>query len=190
MIKKVCKIIIIAIVILVIIVGIMYWIDYYRMKDGKKPYFSTWGVQLNHQNENHVETDINNAENYQKYVKTIDNITIKLDIPNDWNYEEIPKNEENNFYKYALKLYKNDENQYAILDLSNDKFGVCGTGRTTKNITLNNGKEATVGYYDGDKNWSDISFYSINEYIAIINCGLVDTDADEVIDFIKTIDIY
>ena len=56
-------------------------------------------------------------------------------------------------------------------------LGVCGTGRTSKNIILNNGEEATVGYYDGNKNWADISFYDINKNIAVINYGLIDENA-------------
>ena len=99
------------------------------------------------------------------------------------------KDEENDFYKYALKLYKNNENQYAMLYFYNDKFAVCGTGRTSENLILNNGNEATIGYYDGSKNWSDISFYKIQESIAVVNYGLIDNDAKEVIEFIKTINI-
>ena len=76
-----------------------------------------------------------------------------------------------------------------MLYFYNDIFGVCGTGRTSKNIILNNGEEATVGYYDGNKNWADISFYDINKNIAVINYGLIDEDADEAIQFIKTINI-
>lgn len=71
----------------------------------------------------------------------------------------------------------------------NNQFGVCGTGRTTKNIPLNNENEATIGYYDGNKNWSDISFYNMNRNIAFMNYGLKNADADEVIEFIKTINI-
>lgn len=127
--------------------------------------------------------------NHEKYSKVIDNTKLELDIPSEWYFEEMPKNEEHDFYRYALKLYKNDESQYAMLYFYNNQFGVCGTGRTSEKMTLNNGKEACVGYYDGDKNWSDISFYDMNKYIAVMNYGLIDDDADEVIDFIKTISI-
>ena len=40
------------------------------------------------------------------YEKNVDDITLKLEIPNDWKYEEILRNTENDFYKYALKIYK------------------------------------------------------------------------------------
>ena len=58
-----------------------------------------------------------------------------------------------------------------------------------EHIVLSNGKEATIGYYDGNKNWSDISFYSINQNIAVLNYNLMNDDANEVIEFIKTINI-
>lgn len=134
-------------------------------------------------------TPVETVNNQKNYYKEIDNIKLELNIPSEWSYEEFPQNEENDFYKYALKLYKNNENKYAMLYFYNNPFGVCGTGRTAKNIILNNGKEAVIGYYDENKNWSDISFYNINKNIAVMNYGLIDEDADEVIQFIKTINI-
>lgn len=44
-------------------------------------------------------------------------------------------------------------------------------------------------YYDGNKNWADISFYDTNRNIAFMNYGLINEDADEAIQFIKTINI-
>ena len=76
-----------------------------------------------------------------------------------------------------------------MLYFYNKQFGVCGTGRTAKDITLNNGEQASIGYYDGNKNWSDISFHNMNKNISIMNNGLIDNDADGVIQFIKTINI-
>lgn len=137
---------------------------------------------------NPVET-VSHEKNAQSYSKVIDNITIELNVPSEWKYEEMQKNKENDFYKYALKIYKNSEEQYAMLYFYNNQFGVCGTGRTSKNITLNNGKDATIGYYDGNKNWSDISFHNINRNIAVLNHGLINAESDEAIEFIKTINI-
>lgn len=133
--------------------------------------------------------DDNSNKNYQEYSKVIDDVKIELNIPKEWQYKEVPKDKDNDFYKYALKLYKNNENQYAMLYFYNNQFGVCGTGRTSKNISLNNGKEATIGYYDGNKNWSDISFYNMNKNVALMNYGLINADAEEVTEFIKTINI-
>lgn len=124
-----------------------------------------------------------------KFTKVVDNIKLELNIPNEWKYEEISQNEENNFYKYALKLYKSDDSRYAMLYFYNKGLGFCGTGRTSKDIVLNNGKKATIGYYDGNREWSDISFYNLNKNIAILNYGLEDEEATEAIEFIKSINI-
>ncbi len=185
--KKIYKIIIILMIILAIIIGTMYLIDLSKMKKGEPVVFSTWGAKYAPIEHRVVNED--NTKDYQKYSKTIENTKIELNIPNEWKYEEVAKDEENDFYKYALKLYKNNEEQYAMLYFYNNKFGVCGTGRTSEDIILNSGNEATIGYYDGNKNWEDISFYKTNEYIAVLNYGLVDNDAKEVIEFIKTINI-
>ena len=134
-------------------------------------------------------TIISSNENHQKYSKIVDNVFIELKIPSEWKYEELQKNPDNDFYKFALKLYKNSEEQYAVLYFYNNSFGVCGTGRSSEKITLNNGQEATIGYYDKNTNWNDISFYNYNKYIAVMNYGLINDEAKEVIEFIKTINI-
>lgn len=132
---------------------------------------------------------IKSNEKNINYSKTIDNIKIDLNIPSGWKYEEIENDNKDDFYKFAVKLYKNDENQYAMLYIYNNPFSVCGTGRKTEDIILNNGKNSIVGYYDNSKYWSDISFFSINENISVINNNLKDNEADEVINFIKTLNI-
>lgn len=121
------------------------------------------------------------------YEKNVDDITLKLEIPNDWKYEEILRNTENDFYKYALKIYKTQEDKYAVLYFYHQMFVVCGTGRTSKQIDLNNGNKATIGYYDGKDIWQDISFFETNKYVAIINYGLDKLESEELIDFVKTI---
>ena len=178
------KIIIGILIVLIIIIGIVVT---YKVIENSITDRANFNFTVENISPSPVET-VNNQEG-NNYNKEINNIKLELNIPNEWNYEEISQNEENNFYKYALKLYKNNENQYAMLYFYNNPFGVCGTGRTSKNISLNNGKEATIGYYDGNKNWSDISFYNINKNIAVMNYGLINEDADETIQFIKTINI-
>lgn len=130
-----------------------------------------------------------NDEKSNNYSKTIDNITINIEIPADWKYEELPQNTENDFYKYALKMYKNQEDKYAILYYYHQMFGVCGTGRTSKEIDLDNGNKAVIGYYDGNDIWQDISFYETNKYIAIINQGLDKDESNQLVEFVKTIKI-
>lgn len=125
----------------------------------------------------------------KNYSKTIDNVTLEMNIPNEWKYEELPRDENNDFYKFALKLYKSEESKNTILYFYYNPFGVCGTGRKDKKICLNNGSEANIGYYDNIEEWSDISFYELNPNIALINYGLEASEAEEVLDFVKTIRI-
>ena len=180
--KKSTKIII-GILIAILIIGVAYILILKDVTDRANFNFKVENISQAPVNTTKVE----NTEN--SYSKTINDTKIELNIPSDWQYKELPKDEENDFYKYALKLYKNDESQYAVLYYYNNQFGVCGTGRTSKTIMLNNEKEATIGYYDGSETWSDISFYNMNTNIAVINYTLTDTQADEVIEFIKTINI-
>ncbi len=195
--KNIVRIIIGVVAILVIAIGIMYLVDLDRMKKGEEVVFSTWGakysppikINQNEKNNNNDNNSNNVKQEYQKYTKIVDNVKLEINIPNDWKYEEIVRDEDNDFYKYALKFYKTNEEEYAILYFYHDLFGVCGTERTSENIILDNGENAIIGYYDGNENWSDISFYSLNQNIAVINYGLIGSEANEVIEFIKTINI-
>ena len=182
--KTIFKLVIIIAVTILILIGIMYLIDWNRMKKGKEVVFGTWGEKYAPvQNK-----DENEEKNSIKYSKYIDDIKLELNIPNEWKYEELLKNEGNDFFKYALKLYKNNKEKYAMLYFYNNQFGVCGTGRTTEKLILNNSQEAIIGYYDNSKVLQDISF-SINKNIALVNNGLNYDDAEELLEIIKTVNI-
>jgi len=127
-------------------------------------------------------------DNTRNYSKTIDGIMIELNMPNEWHYEEIKDSEDDNF-KFALNFYKSSKENNATLYFYNNMFAVCGTGLTSEKITLNNGKEANVGYYDGDKDWNFISFYELNPNVAFINNGLDSSEAKELLNIAKTINI-
>ena len=185
--KKKILIVLLVIVLIFLIIGTMYLIDRKMMKDNKTVIFSTWGNKYAPPASTHSSNPTINVET--NYSKTIDNITIELNIPNDWHYEELPRNEENDFYKFALKLYKGDSSKNTILYYYHNQFGVCGTGRTDKKMYLNNGAEAGIGYYDNSNVWSDISFYDLNPNVAFINYGLEESESQEVLDFVKTIRI-
>ena len=83
--KNIFKVVIIIAVILLILIEIMYLIDWNRMKKGEKVVFCTWGERYA------PVQDIN--ENYKKdskkYSKYIEDIELELDIPNEWKYEEL-----------------------------------------------------------------------------------------------------
>lgn len=178
--KKKLLIVLLVILLIVIVIGMMYLIDRKRMKDNKPVIFSTWG---------YCYAPPVMAQEYN-YSKTIGNTLIELDVPSEWTFEEdIASNEDNNFYKFALKIYKDSPNKYITLYYYNGPFGVCGTGRTDKEIKLNNEQSASIGYYDNNEEWSDISFYEINRNIAFLNYGLEGNDAKEAIEIAKTINI-
>lgn len=186
--KKKILIVLLVIVLIFLIIGTMYLIDRKMMIDNKPVIFSTWGYDYTPPVSTHSSNPTINVEN--NYSKTIDNITIELNIPTDWHYEEYTRNkEENDFYEFALKLYKSDSSKNTILYYYTGPFGVCGTGRTDKKMYLNNGAEAGIGYYDNSEVWSDISFYNSNPNVAFINYGLEESEAQEVLDFVKTIRI-
>ena len=180
--KNIFKVVIIIAVTLLILIGIMYLIDWNRMKKGKEVVFCRWGEKYAPvQN-----IDVNKEKDCIKYSKYIDDIKLELDIPNEWKYEELPQKEGNDFFKYALKLYKNNNEQYAMLYFYNNQFGVCCTGRTTEKLILNNNQEVSIGYYDNSEVLQDISF---NINIALVNNGLNYDDAEELIEIIRTVNI-
>ncbi len=147
-----------------------------------------FGKQIYNSLPKNTEKMDENKEIKKNYSKIVDNIILEMHIPNEWQYEELSQDENNDFYKYALKLYKSQDSKNAILYFYNNGFGVCGTGRTTKEIILNNGKKVAVGYYHNAE-WSDIFFDGVNIDIALIYNGLEGDEAEEVLDFVKTINI-
>ena len=151
------------------------FVNYYHCNNSEK--VTTW-------KNTKFACSVKEESNEEKYFKTIDNITIELSILKNWHYEEMTLEDS----KFALKLYKNSQDKYATLNFYNNSFTVCGTGRTTEEITLNNGIFATIGYY-GEPIWSDISFYELNPNIAFINNGLEKEDTEEFLEIVKTLNI-
>lgn len=175
------KIIIWTVVIVVIVIVLAVAI--YKFTDMKKENSTS---EVNNTNSSITEPKAEEVAS-KKYSNVIEGIKIDLDIPSSWNYEEVQQNNEN--FVYSLKLYKNDENKYAMLNVYKIQFAVCGTDRTTEKMTLNNGKEAVVGYYNNSDDWWDISFYSMNNKVAVINEGLTGEEAKELKEIIKSINI-
>ena len=132
-------------------------------------------------NESRIST--NELHEKEKFSKIIDNTKIEFNIPDDWHYEELPLEDD---YKFALKLYKSSSKDYFTLYYDNTPVGFCGTGRETKEMRLNNGQVAIIGYELGNESWSDISLPTINRNIVLINNG---TDEKEVFEIVKTISL-
>lgn len=124
----------------------------------------------------------------QKYSAVIEDLKLELDIPNDWNYKEEDLKKDST-YLFALNLYKDESKRNATLYFFKNDFYVCGTGRTTKELILNNNDIVTIGYYGVNESWNHITFSDVYPEIAIINNGLLDDEAAEVLEFIKTLKI-
>lgn len=129
-----------------------------------------------HEIYNNVPLKIEN----EKITKEIDNLNLELNILNDWNFKELSL--EN--YKYAIKFYKSDSDNSAILYVDNSLFGVCGTGRTISPLKLNNGSEISIGSYD-KTTWHDITFIGISN-VFILNHNLTSDETNEFLDMLKT----
>lgn len=124
----------------------------------------------------------------QKYSAVIEDLKLELDIPNNWNYKEEDLKKDST-YLFALNLYKDEDKRNATLYFFKNAFYVCGTGRTTKELILNNNDIVTIGYYGVNESWNHITFSDVYPEIAIINNGLLDDEAAEVLEFIKTLKI-
>ena len=175
--KKWFKIVLLISIIVLLMAGgifIMYLTDNQCMENGQKVIFSTWGKKCSP------------VVDGKDYSKNVDNMEIKWHIPSSWNYEEV---ETNSNILFSLKLYKENNEDYALLNVYEDSYSVCGTGRTEDTFTLNNNQEAIIGYYYNNTIWSDISFKDYAPKVAIINYSLKENEAKEILEFIKTIEI-
>ncbi len=126
-------------------------IDFHTLAGFDDIKIGTWFMKYEDFNSEMRKYEIRFEEEIKRnYSKTIDGITIKLNVPSEWNYEEIEVSKKDNF-KFALKFYKSSKEKNATLYFYHNVFAVCGTGLTSEKITLNNGKEANIGYYDGNE---------------------------------------
>ena len=69
-------------------------------------------------------------------------------------------------------------------------FGVCGTGLKEETLTLA-GDSVSAGYYDGDKNWTFLSFQGKNHGIvawADPNAGWFADKGDQLLSMLDTIE--
>lgn len=84
--------------------------------------------------------------------------SIELAIPDTWKFEICGVDDERlSASFYGIVLWPIAENKGCIEVGYTDSFGVCGTGLEMKSVTLAN-NEAHVGYYDGNSNWSFITW--------------------------------
>ena len=65
---------------------------------------------------------------------------------------------------FGVKIWPDSGSDSCVQLYWSDSFGVCGTGLKEKSLTLA-GDAATAGYYDGDKNWTFLSYQGKNSGI-------------------------
>lgn len=102
-----------------------------------------------------------------------------------WKYEV--SGESSDEYHYAIKFYKSDENKKMMLYSYANLFGVCGTGLETKELILEDGNTANVGFYDGNEAWSFITFNISEDEIVAQNEGLTVEESNEALQMFKTL---
>ena len=186
--KKKIIIVIFVLAILLLALGGMFLIDKNRMDNNKPVIFSTWGYDYAppEEKENITET-IPNIEPQNRIVtipvKEKEDLLITL--LDGWKYEV--SGEVIGEYKYAIKFYKSDENKKMTLYSYANFFGVCGTGLEMKELILDDGNTANVGFYDGNEKWSFITFDISEEEIVAHNEGLTLEESNEALSMFKTL---
>ncbi len=115
---------------------------------------------------------------------------LSVTLPEGWKYVIFTPSEGEDYFEYGMRLYPEDiENAEKCAEIYyyTRNLGVCGTGLSHEIITLNDGSEAEVGYYDGNKNWSFVSFFNIDLKLSAMNNGLTDEEAQEALEIMKTV---
>lgn len=192
------KTIIITIIIIALGITSAYLTDIYRMSNNMDVIFGTWGHKYAPPTKSGDISKVGTLEETesgeiieQKEINIdINNHTLSFFLPINWNYETL--NKEENGSESGIKFYTSNPDKYAkILVYGENKIGVCGTDLTEKEIELNNGQKATIGYY-GTDTWEFIylNLRESEDYdIWVINQNLEDTDALQVINIAKTINL-
>lgn len=192
------KTILITIIIAVLAIASAYLTDIYRISNNMDVIFGTWGHKYAPPAKSGDISKVGTLEENesgeiieQKEINIdINNHTLNLSLPIDWNYEILEQEE--NGSDGGVKFYTSDPDKYAKISVyGENKMGVCGTDLTEKEIELNNGQKATIGYY-GTDTWEFIYLNlreSENYDIWVMNQGLEDDDALRVLDIVKTINL-
>lgn len=134
-----------------------------------------------------------------------DTMTVSLNLPDGWEYESIE--DPNMGIIHGIRFYPTtpaevtvinerclevgEESQFyrpsATIGFYNGSFGVCGTGLQEEQAILSNGTEVCVGYYDGNPDWSFVSFRAIDKTLAAVNDCLIGADARQAYDILLSL---
>lgn len=183
--KKAIKVIIWLLIILFLIFGTLFVIDKYRMDHNLPVVFSTWGYDyappVNHENITEKIPNIS-GENLSVSIPLKEKEDLLINLFAGWTYESA--NEEPERYEYVIAFYSPSGEKKMSLRAYKDMFGVCGTGLEVKDITLDIGNTASVGYYDGSERWSFVNFG--DNVVMHSESYLTPEEANEALSMIKT----
>ena len=91
--------------------------------------------------------------------------TLRVQVPDGWKYELCPAGSLTvSDQAFGVKIWPDSGSDICVQLYWSDSFGVCGTGLKEKALTLA-GDSVSAGYYDGNKNWTFLSFQGKNSGI-------------------------
>lgn len=183
--KKTIKAIMWIVIILFLVFGTLFVIDKYRMDHNLPVVFSTWGYDyappVNHED---ITEEIPNisGEDLTVTIPLKENLDLFINLLPGWTFESL--NEEPERYEYVIAFYSPSGEKKMSLRAYKDMFGVCGTELEIKDITLDIGNTASVGYYDGSERWTFVNFG--DNVVMHSESYLTPEDANETLSMIKT----
>lgn len=91
--------------------------------------------------------------------------TLRVQVPDGWKYELCPAGTlDGSETDFGVKIWPDSGSDSCVQLYWSDSFGVCGTGLKEESLTLA-GDNVSAGYYDGDKNWTFLSYQGKNSGI-------------------------
>lgn len=91
--------------------------------------------------------------------------TLRVQVPDGWKYEVCPEGTlDGSETDFGVKIWPGSGSDSCVQLYWSDSFGVCGTGLKEETLTLA-GDSVSAGYYDGNKNWTFLSFQGKNRGI-------------------------
>ena len=88
--------------------------------------------------------------------------TLRVRVPDGWKYELCPEGTlDGSETGFGIKLWPDSSSDSCVQLYWSDSFGVCGMGLKEETLTLA-GDSVSAGYYDGDKNWTFLSYQGKN----------------------------
>lgn len=84
--------------------------------------------------------------------------TLRVQMPDGWKYEVCPEGTlDDSEACFGVKIWPDSGSDSCVQLYWSDSFGVCGMGLKEETMTLA-GDSVSAGYYDGDKNWTFLSY--------------------------------